>query len=43
MMQLSLALVHRAQNNSELAALAQIIRSQNPTRDWGKKAVPAVI
>lgn len=35
-----LALVHRAQNNSELAVplLVQIIRSQNPTRDLGKKA-----
>lgn len=35
-----LALVHRAQNQSELAVplLIQIIRSQNPTRDLGKKA-----
>ncbi|MUL36255.1 hypothetical protein BWI75_07825 [Gloeocapsopsis sp. AAB1 = 1H9] len=35
-----LALVHRAQNRSELAVplLVQIIRSQNPTRDLGKKA-----
>lgn len=35
-----LALVHRAQNRPELAVplLVQIIRSQNPTRDLGKKA-----
>ncbi|HEY9598591.1 MAG TPA: hypothetical protein V6D33_13065 [Cyanophyceae cyanobacterium] len=35
-----LALVHRAQNQPELAVplLIQIIRSQNPTRDLGKKA-----
>ncbi|MBD2345726.1 hypothetical protein [Anabaena subtropica] len=35
-----LALVHRAQNQSELAVplLVQIIKSQNPTRDLGKKA-----
>jgi hypothetical protein len=35
-----LALVHRAQNKPELAVplLIQIIRSQNPTRDLGKKA-----
>jgi hypothetical protein len=35
-----LALVHRAQNQSELSVplLIQIIRSQNPTRDLGKKA-----
>lgn len=35
-----LALVHRAQNKSELAVplLVQIIKSQNPTRDLGKKA-----
>lgn len=35
-----LALVHRAQNEPELAVplLIQIIRSQNPTRDLGKKA-----
>ncbi|MBE9087650.1 MULTISPECIES: hypothetical protein [unclassified Tolypothrix] len=35
-----LALVHRAQNQSELAVplLIQIIKSQNPTRDLGKKA-----
>jgi hypothetical protein len=35
-----LALVHRAQNQSELAVplLVQIIRSQQPTRDLGKKA-----
>lgn len=35
-----LALVHRAQNQAELAVplLIQIIRSQNPTRDLGKKA-----
>lgn len=35
-----LALVHRAQNKPELAVplLVQIIRSQNPTRDLGKKA-----
>ncbi len=35
-----LALVHRAQNKPELAVplLAQIIKSQNPTRDLGKKA-----
>lgn len=35
-----LALVHRAQNKPELSVplLIQIIRSQNPTRDLGKKA-----
>ncbi len=35
-----LALVYRAQNKSELAVplLVQIIKSQNPTRDLGKKA-----
>ncbi|MBD2386117.1 hypothetical protein [Cylindrospermum sp. FACHB-282] len=35
-----LALVHRALNQSELAVplLVQIIKSQNPTRDLGKKA-----
>jgi hypothetical protein len=35
-----LALVHRFQNKPELAVplLVQIIRSQNPTRDLGKKA-----
>lgn len=35
-----LALVHRAENRPELAVplLVQIIRSQNPTRDLGKKA-----
>ncbi|MGK7903201.1 MAG: hypothetical protein AB4352_17690 [Hormoscilla sp.] len=35
-----LALVHRAQNQPELAVplLIQIIRSQNPSRDLGKKA-----
>jgi hypothetical protein len=35
-----LALVHRAQNKPELALplLVQIIKSQNPTRDLGKKA-----
>lgn len=35
-----LALVHRAQNQPELAVplLVQIIRSQNPTRDLGKKS-----
>jgi len=35
-----LALVHRAQNRPELAVplLVQIIRSQNPTRDLGKKS-----
>ena len=35
-----LALVHRAQNKPELAVplLIQIIRSQQPTRDLGKKA-----
>ncbi|MBW4547740.1 MAG: hypothetical protein KME25_25345 [Symplocastrum torsivum CPER-KK1] len=35
-----LALVHRAQNQPELAVplLIQIIRSQNPTRDLGKRA-----
>lgn len=35
-----LALVHRAQNKPELAVplLVQIIRSQNPTRELGKKA-----
>ncbi len=35
-----LALVHRSQNKPELAVplLVQIIKSQNPTRDLGKKA-----
>jgi len=35
-----LALVHRAENQPELAVplLVQIIRSENPTRDLGKKA-----
>jgi len=35
-----LSLVHRAQNQPELAVplLVQIIKSQNPTRDLGKKA-----
>ena len=35
-----LALVHRAQSKPELAVplLVQIVRSQNPTRDLGKKA-----
>jgi hypothetical protein len=35
-----LALAHRAQNQPELSVplLVQIIRSQNPTRDLGKKA-----
>ncbi|OKH36018.1 hypothetical protein NIES2119_18665 [[Phormidium ambiguum] IAM M-71] len=35
-----LALIHRAQNKPELSVplLVQIIRSQNPTRDLGKKA-----
>ncbi|HLO87292.1 MAG TPA: hypothetical protein VK203_20110 [Nostocaceae cyanobacterium] len=35
-----LALVHRAQNQPELAVplLVQIIKSQNPTRELGKKA-----
>lgn len=35
-----LALVHRAQNKPELAVplLVQIIKSQNPTRELGKKA-----
>jgi hypothetical protein len=35
-----LALVHRAQNQAELAVplLVQILRSQGPTRDLGKKA-----
>lgn len=35
-----LALVHRAQNKPELAVplLIQIVKSQNPTRDLGKKA-----
>ncbi|AUT02826.1 hypothetical protein CLI64_21825 [Nostoc sp. CENA543] len=35
-----LALVHRAQNQPEFAVplLVQIIKSQNPTRDLGKKA-----
>jgi hypothetical protein len=35
-----LALVHRAQNQPELAVplLIQVIRSQNPTRDLGKKS-----
>ncbi|MFM2432470.1 MAG: hypothetical protein RLZZ511_3684 [Cyanobacteriota bacterium] len=35
-----LALAHRAQNQPELAVplLTQIVRSQNPTRDLGKKA-----
>ncbi len=35
-----LALVHRAQNQPELAVplLVQVIRSQQPTREWGQKA-----
>ncbi|MBF2063363.1 MAG: hypothetical protein IGS39_02855 [Calothrix sp. C42_A2020_038] len=35
-----LAIVHRAQNKPELAVplLVQIVKSQNPTRDLGKKA-----
>jgi hypothetical protein len=35
-----LALAHRAQNQPELAVplLTQVIRSQNPTRDLGKKS-----
>ena len=35
-----LALVHRAQNQPELAVplLVQVVNSQNPTRDLGKKA-----
>jgi hypothetical protein len=35
-----LALVHRSQNKPELAVplLVQIVKSQNPTRDMGKKA-----
>lgn len=35
-----LALVHRSQNQPDLAVplLVQIIRSQSPTREWGKKA-----
>jgi hypothetical protein len=35
-----LALVHRAQNQPELSVplLVQVIRSQNPTTDLGKKA-----
>jgi hypothetical protein len=35
-----LALVHRAQNKPELAVplLVQIVKSQNPTRDLGKRA-----
>ena len=35
-----LALVHRAQNEADLAVplLVQIVRSQNPTQDLGKKA-----
>lgn len=35
-----LALSHRAQNQPELAVplLSQVVRSQNPTRDLGKKA-----
>lgn len=40
-----LALVHRAQNQPELAVplLVQIIRSQNPTRDLGKKAYQQLV
>lgn len=36
-----LALVHRAQNKPELAVplLIQIVKSQNPTRDLGKKLI----
>lgn len=40
-----LALVHRAQNQPELAAplLVQVISSQNPTTDLGKKAYEQLI
>ncbi len=40
-----LALVHRAQNKPELAVplLIQIIRSQQPTRDLGKKAYQQLV
>ncbi len=40
-----LALVHRAQNQPELAVplLVQIIRSQNPTRELGKKAYQQLV
>jgi hypothetical protein len=40
-----LALVHRAQNKPELAVplLIQIIRSQQPTRDLGKKAYEQLV
>ncbi len=40
-----LALVHRAQNKPELAVplLVQIIKSQNPTRDLGKKAYQQLV
>ncbi|NJR21556.1 MAG: hypothetical protein HC786_04925 [Richelia sp. CSU_2_1] len=40
-----LALVHRAQNKPELAVplLIQIIRSQQPTRDLGKKAFQQLV
>ena len=40
-----LALVHRAQNQPELAVplLIQIIRSQNPTTDLGKKAYEQLV
>ncbi|MEB3293876.1 MAG: hypothetical protein VKJ24_12025 [Synechococcales bacterium] len=40
-----LALVHRAQNQPELAVplLVQIIRSQQPTRDLGKKAYAQLV
>lgn len=40
-----LALVHRAQNQPELAVplLVQIIRSQSPTRELGKKAYQQLV
>lgn len=40
-----LALVHRAQNQPELAVplLVQVIRSQQPTRDLGKKAYAQLV
>ncbi len=40
-----LALVHRAQNQPELAVplLIQIVRSQNPTRELGKKAYQQLV
>lgn len=40
-----LALVHRAQNKPELAVplLIQIIRSQNPSSELGKKILPTII